>query len=175
MAHLKALEYYQKRNIDVPVNLIYLFEGCEEEGSIGLQEFLQQNKKYLHADLVFFSDGPKDPCGLPIIALGAKGDLSLRVTLRTMNRNVHSRYAPVLPSAAWQLIELLGKLKQGDKILIPGFFDGMIHPTEKELKLMQGLPPSEEELNSIYQAKSSNYGSDFYPRLLSSLPLTFAA
>lgn len=168
MAHLKALEYYQKRNIDVPVNLIYLFEGCEEEGSIGLQEFLQQNKKYLHADLVFFSDGPKDPCGLPIIALGAKGDLSLRVTLRTMNRNVHSRYAPVLPSAAWQLIELLGKLKQGDKILIPGFFDGMIHPTEKELKLMQGLPPSEEELNSIYQAKPSNYGSDFYPRLLSS-------
>ena len=78
------------------------------------------------ADLVFFSDGPKDPSGLPIIALGAKGDLSVHITVETMNRNVHARYAPVLPSAAWQLVEILGKCKSKDKILIPGFEEGIL-------------------------------------------------
>lgn len=31
---------------------------------------------------------------------------------------------------------------------------------------MNKLPKSEDSLNTIYEAKSSNYGKDFYPRLL---------
>lgn len=166
MAHLKALEYYQKRGLEIPVNLIFLFEGCEEEGSQGLPEFLSSHRDELNADLVFFSDGPKDPCGLPIIALGAKGNISIHVSVQTMNRNVHSRYAPVLPSAAWQLVELLNKLKQGDQVLIPGFYDDILPMTEQELEVMRQLPDSEEQLNTIYHAESSNYGDEFYPRLL---------
>lgn len=166
MAHLKALEYYQKREIEVPVNLIFLFEGCEEAGSTGLPEFLAEHKAELQADMVFFSDGPKDPSGLPIIALGAKGNLGILITVETMNRNVHARYAPVLPSAAWRMVELLNKLKQGDQILIPGFFEGIIPLNEKELEIMRNLPESEENLNEIYGACSSHYGDQFYPRLL---------
>ena len=75
----------------------FVFEGDEECGSRGLEEFLAEHRTELAADLVFFSDGPKDPSGLPIIALGAKGDLSIHITVETMNRNVHARYAPVLP------------------------------------------------------------------------------
>lgn len=166
MAHLKALEYYRARGIDVPVNLIFLFEGCEEEGSRGLPEFLREHRDELKADLVFFSDGPRDPCGLPVIALGAKGDLSVRLTVRTMNRNVHSRYAPVLPSAAWQLVELLHSLKQGDRVLVPGFYDDMLPYSDRELAAMKELPASEDRLNTMYEARSAGYGPDFYPRLL---------
>lgn len=166
MAHLEALRYYQSRQLELPVNLIFLFEGCEEEGSQGLPEFLVAHKKELQADLVFFSDGPKDPSGRPIIALGAKGDLTVHLKVKTMNRNVHARYAPVLPSAAWQLVELLQQLKQGDQVLIPGFYDDILPLTPAEKKLMQELPESEDQLNTMYAAKSAHYGQDFYPRLL---------
>ena len=166
MAHLKALEYYVRQRMEVPMNLIFLFEGDEECGSRGLQEFLEEHREELAADLVFFSDGPKDPCGLPIIALGAKGDLTVHITVETMNRNVHARYAPVLPSAAWQLVEILGKCKCGDQVLIPGFTGRILPLTEKELEIMGKLPASEENLNAIYEAKSSHYGEEFYPRLL---------
>ena len=166
MAHLKALEYFVRKKMEVPVNVIFVFEGDEECGSRGLEEFLAEHRTELAADLVFFSDGPKDPSGLPIIALGAKGDLSVHITVETMNRNVHARYAPVLPSAAWQLVEILGKCKSKDKILIPGFEEGILPFTEKEIEIMDKLPKSEDSLNTIYEAKSSNYGKDFYPRLL---------
>ena len=144
----------------------FVFEGDEECGSRGLEEFLAEHRTELAADLVFFSDGPKDPSGLPIIALGAKGDLSIHITVETMNRNVHARYAPVLPSAAWQLVEILGKCRSKDKILIPGFEEGILPFTKKEIEIMDKLPKSEDSLNTIYEAKSSNYGKDFYPRLL---------
>ena len=166
MAHLKALEYFIRRKMEVPVNVIFVFEGDEECGSRGLEEFLAEHRTELAADLVFFSDGPKDPSGLPIIALGAKGDLSIHITVETMNRNVHARYAPVLPSAAWQLVEILGKCRSKDKILIPGFEEGILPFTKKEIEIMDKLPKSEDSLNTIYEAKSSNYGKDFYPRLL---------
>lgn len=167
MAHLKALQFYQSQNRELPVNLIFIFEGCEEEGSKGLPEFLHAHKEELKADIVFFSDGPKDPGGLPIIALGAKGNLNIKIRIRTMNKDVHSRYAPVLPSAAWQLVELLGKLKSGDRVLVPGFYDGIIPAKDKEMKIINSLPESEERLNKIYSAESSGYGAGFYKRLLS--------
>ena len=57
-----------------------------------------------------FQRGPKDPSGLPIIALGAKGDLSVHITVETMNRNVHARYASVFsPSRCVAEADILGK------------------------------------------------------------------
>lgn len=165
MAHLEALAYYRNRGLELPVNLIYLFEGCEESGSLGLPEFLEAHRQELDADMVFFSDGSKDPSGKPIIALGCKGCLNFTIRVKTMTKNVHSRYAPVLPSAAWALVDLLSKLKQGDQVLVPGFYDGLRPINEKERALLETLPSSEDELNRIYQAKPQNYGREFYPRL----------
>ena len=44
--------------MEVPVNVIFVFEGDEECGSRGLEEFLAEHRTELAADLVFFSDGP---------------------------------------------------------------------------------------------------------------------
>ena len=164
-AHIQALRYYRQAGIELPVNLIYLFEGDEEAGSKGLEEFLLERKDELQADLVFFSDGARDPSGLPIIALGAKGCLSMRIRIQSLSHDVHSRYAPVLPSAAWRLVKLLSQLKDGDQVLVPGFYDGIIPFTEEEKDLITSWPSSEEELNNQYNAVSGHYGKDFYLRL----------
>ena len=165
MAHLEAFSFYKNMGIELPVNLIFLFEGCEEEGSRGLPEFLRKNQSRYKADLVFFSDGSKDPGGLPIIALGAKGDLALVLKVRTLTKNVHSRYAPVLLSAAWELVELLNKLKSGNHVNVPGFYDGIIPPSEKELKILRELPDSSGQLEKMYGAEVVLDGKSFYDRL----------
>lgn len=155
MAHLEAYEFLSRMWGDMPVNVIFLFEGCEESGSQGLPEFLESHRKELAADLVFFSDGPKNEKNLPIIALGAKGSLTIDLTLRTMNRDAHSRFAPVLPSAAWQIVELLGKLKQGEQVLVDGFYEGIVPPAEKELEILKALPPVDQEMEAIYGTRPS--------------------
>ncbi|KAF4627038.1 hypothetical protein G7Y89_g11120 [Cudoniella acicularis] len=43
LAWLNALEAYQKVNADVPVNLLFCFEGIEESGSIGFAAFATNN------------------------------------------------------------------------------------------------------------------------------------
>ncbi|MBS5603363.1 MAG: M20/M25/M40 family metallo-hydrolase [Enterocloster asparagiformis] len=153
MAHLQAYEFWKSMGEELPVNLIFLFEGCEESGSRGLPEFLREHREELKADLVFFSDGPKNERNLPIIALGAKGNITIRLKLRTMNQDAHSRYAPVLPSAAWQIVELLSKLKTGDHVNVEGFYDGIVPPGQEEMDIYRSLPPVEREMEEIYGVK----------------------
>lgn len=153
IAHLEAFQFLQEEMNELPVNIKFLFEGCEESGSKGLEAFLKSNKEKFFADVVFFSDGPKNEANIPIVALGCKGNLTVNLTLTTMNRDAHSRYAPILPSAAWQMVELLSKLRDGDRVLVPGFYDNIVPPTKKELEIYNALPSIEKEMEAIYGTK----------------------
>ena len=136
MAHLSAVEYWLKEYGELPVNLKVIFEGSEESNSEGLPEFLKENKELLKADMVYFSDGSKNHNDQPIIALGVKGMLYVELVLTTMTRDLHSQYAPVLPSAAWQMVQLLNKLKTEDGVVhVPGFYDDVVAPTEREKEI----------------------------------------
>ncbi|MBU2699445.1 acetylornithine deacetylase/succinyl-diaminopimelate desuccinylase-like protein [Sporomusaceae bacterium BoRhaA] len=150
MAHLEAVEFWIKEYGELPVNLKFIFEGCEESGSKGLPEFLDEYRDMLAADLVFFSDGPKNEKNLPIIALGAKGLLSIQLVLKTISKDAHSRYAPVLPSAAWEMVELLHKLKSDGQVHVPGFYDHILQPTEQEIQIMNALPNVEKEMEQLF-------------------------
>lgn len=150
MAHLEACDFLLRTYGQLPVNVKFIFEGCEESGSRGLPDYLAENRDKLRADLVFFSDGPKNEANIPIIALGCKGSMTVGLTLTTMKTDAHSRYAPILPSAAWQMVELLGKLKTGDHVNVPGFYDGIVPPTKKELDILHSLPSIEEDMKNIY-------------------------
>ena len=111
-AHLCAAEFYMREYGELPVNLKFLFEGCEESNSAGLHEFINEHLDLLRSDVTYFSDGSKNHNDTPIIALGVKGMLYVELRLTTMTRDLHSQYAPVLPSAAWQMVELLSKIKK---------------------------------------------------------------
>ena len=153
MAHLNAIEFWLKEYGELPVNIKTIFEGSEESNSEGLPEFLCSHKELLKADMVYFSDGSKNHNDQPIIALGVKGMLYVELVLTTMTRNVHSQYAPVLPSAAWQMVQLLNKLKTEDgTVHIPGFYDDVVQPTEIEKAIYDKLPDVRENLFRSYGA-----------------------
>jgi acetylornithine deacetylase/succinyl-diaminopimelate desuccinylase-like protein len=82
-----------------------------------------------------------------------------------MAKNVHSRYAPVLPSAAWRLIELLNKLKTGDHVNVPGFYDGIRPTPTNEMHILKSMPSVVQEIEDTYGAKPTCDESNFYDKL----------
>lgn len=65
---------------------------------------------------------------------------------------MHSAYAAVLPSAAWRLVEVLRAIKDPatDRILIPGFYDDVIPPTQDDLQNLAEDNFDEEGLRQFW-------------------------
>jgi len=81
------------------------------------------------------------PTARPQLVLGTKGMLYVQFDVRGTARDAHSGAAPVLPSAAWRLVEALALLRTPDgRVAIPGFYDDARAPTEAELDALAGLP-----------------------------------
>ncbi len=154
-AHLCAAEFWMRQYGELPVNLKFLFEGCEESNSAGLHEFIESHQELLRSDITYFSDGSKNHNDTPIIALGVKGMLYVELVLTTMSRDLHSQYAPVLPSAAWQMVELLGKLRRDGVVQIPGFYDDIVPISPAERAIYDQLPDVAEDLKRTYNASPS--------------------
>jgi acetylornithine deacetylase/succinyl-diaminopimelate desuccinylase-like protein len=129
----------------LPVTVKFLVEGDEEIGSPRLQEFLDTHRERLAADGCLHEGGGVDSQGRPLISLGAKGILSVELSVRTAARDAHSSLGAVLPNAAWRLVWALASLKDGDEnVLIPGFYDDVRPPDADEDRLLRELPSEEE-------------------------------
>jgi acetylornithine deacetylase/succinyl-diaminopimelate desuccinylase-like protein len=145
--HFLAIEAYQSCGIDLPVNVKFILDGGEEIGSVALAHFVKDHPEALKADLVYEADGPVHESGRPTLVLGCRGIVYLRIRVRTLRRSSHSSYAPVLPSAAWRAIELLGTLRDAaGRITVPNFYDDVLPPTSADLALLRSIPPVENEL-----------------------------
>src|SRR5690606_11355787 len=54
--HVKAIEALLQTNKTLPVNVKFLIEGEEEVGSPNLEEYINNNKEKLAADVIVISD-----------------------------------------------------------------------------------------------------------------------
>ena len=155
-AHIKAQEAYRKFN-KLTVNLKYIFEGEEEQGSPNLLPFIESHKEELAADLVICSDASMHSSGRPTIELGLKGLCAVELTCRTMKKPQHSQYAACGPSASWRLVEALSTIKKAEgAVLIDGFYDKAVMPTQQELDALAALPPLD------VQAQLDDWGMDHF-------------
>jgi acetylornithine deacetylase/succinyl-diaminopimelate desuccinylase-like protein len=139
-AHLTALELMGTRNIAPRVAVKFIFDGEEEMGSTNFGAFTESHRDLLAADLVLVMDGPKDASGRPTVAFGARGILSLELTLEAARRDVHSGNFNV-PNPAWRLVGLLASMAAPDGTpLIEGLEDGVVPPTGAERELLRDIP-----------------------------------
>jgi acetylornithine deacetylase/succinyl-diaminopimelate desuccinylase-like protein len=122
------------------VALKFIFDGEEEMGSTNFGAFTEQHRDLLAADVVLVMDGPKDASGRPTVAFGARGILSLELTLESARRDVHSGNFSV-PNPAWRLIGLLASMAAPDGTpLVEGLEDGVVPPSPAERGLMGRIP-----------------------------------
>lgn len=142
MAQLLAVKSYQDIFGELPINIKFVFEGEEENGSPHIAEFVENHQELLAADLVYTSDGPMHESGAPIVLLGVRGVLDVELTATGGKWDNHSgNKGNIVPNPAWKLIELLQTMKNDqDEVLIDGFYDHIRQPTEEELTLISQLP-----------------------------------
>lgn len=170
LAHLLAIEAYQKLGFELPVNLKFIFDGGEEIGSGDFALFAASNPPELQADFAFTSDGPVHESWRPTMVLGGRGIAYLRIHLRTINRNTHSQYAPVLPNAAWRMLEILQSMRDttSGKVTIPGFYDDVREPDATDLELLRAIPTPVDRVRSELKPQPfpEMSGEDYYRNML---------
>ncbi len=155
VSRLKLLESYIKVKGEPPCNVKFCFEGEEEVGSVHLDDYVSQNQELFRADAVFWEWGGVDDEGRPIVGLGVKGMIYLELILKSLDIDAHSSFAAALPSAPWRLIRLLNIIKDEDeRVLVPGWYDGVENLTEEEERVLEEEPFDEVGFKRRYGARS---------------------
>ena len=125
---------------DVPCNFKFLFEGEEEVGSIHLHEYLERYPELFKADAVVWEFGGVDARGRPNVILGVKGILYVQLTASGASRDAHSSLGAIVENPAWRLVGALNTIKKGDRITVPGWYEGVRKLTREEMALVKRQP-----------------------------------
>jgi acetylornithine deacetylase/succinyl-diaminopimelate desuccinylase-like protein len=131
MAHLRGVEETLAATGDLPVNLIFLFEGEEEIGSPNLKPFLQAHAAELKCDLVAISDTGMIAPGKGTFTYGLRGIVCCEVKVKGPSIDLHSGIfggAVMNPNTA--LARLAATLHHADgRVAVEGFYDD-VRPLE---------------------------------------------
>jgi acetylornithine deacetylase/succinyl-diaminopimelate desuccinylase-like protein len=147
LCRLAAIDAILAVDGELPCNVKFLIEGEEEIGSVNLTPFIEDHTDLLAADACLWEFGYVNHEGVPIQYAGLRGICYVELSIRTASRDVHSGTGgSIFPNAAWRLTWALNTLKTPDEqIRIPGFYDKVVPPTERDLQLLEKLPdPSDE-------------------------------
>ncbi|HZW85082.1 MAG TPA: M20/M25/M40 family metallo-hydrolase, partial [Nitrososphaerales archaeon] len=154
VSRLKIVEAFLKTSGDIPCNVKFCFEGEEETGSVHLEKYVEQNSDLFKADAVIWEYGTLDLEGRPIVSLGVKGMIYVEFVARELSQDAHSSYAAALPSATWHLVRMLNSLKdKDDRILVPGWYDGVRPLTEEDVAVLDEMPFDVDSFKKNYGAK----------------------
>jgi acetylornithine deacetylase/succinyl-diaminopimelate desuccinylase-like protein len=136
---------------DLPVNLIVLVDGEEENGSRSLPAFLDRRDD-LSADLVAISDTSMLGIDRPSLVLATRGTAGLEVEVRTLDHDVHSgKYGGAVANAAVVLAEIVAALHDsGGRVAVPGFYD-RVRPVDRAVlaALAASDPPERDWLSEV--------------------------
>ncbi len=130
---LAAIQAIREERGGLPFTLRWIIEGEEEVGSPHFDQLARTHATLLEASACFWEGSVWADDGRPVITLGYKGALGVRLSVQALTSDAHSGLAAVLPSAAWRLTEALSLIRSADgRVRIPGFYDRVLPPTEAD-------------------------------------------
>lgn len=140
---LNAIQAHKEAGVEFPVNLLMCFEGMEEYGSEGLDDFIAKEAKpggyFADADAVCISDnywlGTEKPC----LTYGLRGCNYYSLSISGPGQDLHSGvFGGSTQEPMTDLVRVLGRLVDTDgKILIPGINE-MVAPISDDEKSLYG-------------------------------------
>lgn len=158
---LNAIQAHKEAGLELPVNLLMCFEGMEEYGSEGLDDFIEQEVKpggfFEKADAVCISDnywlGTEKPC----LTYGLRGCNYYSVSISGPGQDLHSGvFGGSAQEPMTDLVRVLGKLVDTDgKIQIPGINE-MVAPVTTEEKAVYG--DISYSMDNLYESLGSKTG-----------------
>jgi len=154
-SRLHAIDAILAEEGELPCNIKFIVEGEEETASVHLHDFISKNLDKLKADACIWEFGGVDHRERPQQYLGLRGICYVELSVTSLGTDVHSGIGgSIFPNAAWRLIWALNTLKGPDeRIRIPGFYDDVIQPTERDIEFMKKLPDLEDEYKKRFGVK----------------------
>lgn len=148
VAILAALDALRTRGIPLGVNVKFLLDGEEEDGSPNLERVLTEHRDLFAADLVISADGPVHQTGRPQIVFGNRGIVTAEITVYGPYRPLHSgHYGNWAPNPAMWLAQLLASMKDEEgQVRIEGFYDDVRPLSELEKQALATAPKIEPQL-----------------------------
>jgi acetylornithine deacetylase/succinyl-diaminopimelate desuccinylase-like protein len=152
ICRLAALDALLAVNGSLPCRVKFVIEGEEETSSAHIPGFVTANAEKLKADGCVWEFGQVDFAGRPIQTLGMRGICYVELHAKTAAIDAHSGIGgSIFPNAAWRLIWALNTLKdQNEHILIPGFYDDVKLPSDRDIAMMAALPDNSDDMKTRY-------------------------
>ncbi len=125
----------------IPLNIQFVWELEEEIGSPNFEEFLKQNKRKLKTDSVVVIDSVWISAKRPSVFYALRGNVTGSMILETADHAVHSGVTGgVARNPLFELSRIAVDCYDPDsgKILIPGFYKGVVEPTPAEYANFRG-------------------------------------
>jgi acetylornithine deacetylase/succinyl-diaminopimelate desuccinylase-like protein len=167
MAYLASLDALKELKSEPNFNMKVIMDFEEELGSPHLPAAVGQYKNELAADQLIIFDGPRHVSNQPTLSFGARGICELTLTVFGPRTPMHSgNYGNYTPNPALRLAQLLASMKDDDgRVIIPGFYDGVVL-TEEEKKVLKKVPDDESEIKKFLGiAERDKIGDNFQESL----------
>jgi acetylornithine deacetylase/succinyl-diaminopimelate desuccinylase-like protein len=144
---IKAVEGLLKTRGKLPVNVKFLIEGEEETGGEHIESYVGQKPARLACDAAVICDTEMFAPELPTICVGLRGMVYAELHVEGANHDLHSGvYGGAAPNPLQAVAEIISTLKDSDgHIHIPGFYDRVVPPSDKEREAWARLPFDERE------------------------------
>ncbi|HMV27788.1 MAG TPA: M20/M25/M40 family metallo-hydrolase [Anaerolineales bacterium] len=151
-SRLHAIDAILAEDGELPCNIKFIIEGEEETASVHLHEFISNNVERLKADACIWEFGSVDHRDRPQQYLGLRGICYVELSVTSLGTDVHSGIGgSIFPNAAWRLTWALSTLKGVDeRIRIPGFYDDVVQPTDRDREFMEKLPDLAEDYKTRF-------------------------
>ncbi|MCU0782080.1 MAG: M20/M25/M40 family metallo-hydrolase, partial [Akkermansiaceae bacterium] len=136
-AHVLGVEKSLRAHGELPLNLIFLFEGEEEIGSPNLAGFLHDHREALACDVIAISDTGMVAPATPTLGYGLRGISCCEVIVRGPRGDLHSGlFGGAVANPATAVARLVASLHDaGGRVAIEGFYDAVrpLEPWEREM------------------------------------------
>jgi acetylornithine deacetylase/succinyl-diaminopimelate desuccinylase-like protein len=139
-------------------NVRVILDGEEEASSPSLVPAIAKYRDKLRADVMVILDGPAHSSGRPTVAYGARGIVTLNLTVFGPKAGVHSgNYGNWVPNPAQRLASLLATMKDEDgRVLVAGFNDGIERLTPEEQAMLAAVPDDSAEMLKTFGIAASS-------------------
>ena len=148
MAMFAAIDRVQAKKLSPSVNLKFVFEGEEEQGSPHLAEYLATFSDELQASAWMLCDGPVHQSRKMQLFFGARGVTDVEITTYGPAHPLHSgHYGNWAPNPIVALTHLIDSLRDTNAhILIPNFYDDVTPLTDIERAALKEIPNVDDDL-----------------------------